>query len=254
MTQLRETPFSGLAVVVTGAGSGIGRATARLLSDAGAHVLAVGRRMDALQSTAEGHPRIVPLSADLLNEDAAATVVGEAFDKWGRLDVLINNAGIFATMPLAEVASDRIADLFATNVTAPSMLASAALPLLKKSRGTIMNVSSTYGHIPAAGAAHYGATKAAIEHLTRSWALELAPHRVRVNAIAPGPTETDVLLAAGLPMETIRHMKSNEADRVPLGRLGEADEVARWMLPFIDPAASWVTGQVLSVDGGLSLT
>jgi NAD(P)-dependent dehydrogenase (short-subunit alcohol dehydrogenase family) len=250
----RTNALAGLAVIVTGAGSGIGRAAARALGAAGADVLVVGRRPAALDATAEGLPSIVPFVADVRAEDAPGAIVAAAAERWGRVDVLVNNAGVFAAMPLADVTAEGIADLVDTNITAPSLLASAALAWLRESRGAIVNVSSAFGHMPAPGFAHYGASKAALEHLTRSWALELAPHRVRVNAVAPGPTESGALAAAGLSEAVIAQVKDEEAARIPLGRRGEADEVAMWIVRFADPSASWVTGQVLAVDGGLGLT
>jgi len=244
--------FAGLAVVVTGAGSGIGRATAQAFAAAGADVLAVGRRLAALTETAAEQPSIVPFTADLRDEGAAPAIVAAALDRWGRLDVLVNNAGVFAAMPLAEATAARIDELVATNVTAPSLLAKAALAPLREHGGAIINVSSTFGHRPIAGAGHYAATKAAIEQLTRSWALELAPDSVRVNAVAPGPTESGALAAAGLPEAVIEQVKAEETARIPLGRRGQPGEVADWIVRLADPAA-WVTGQVLAVDGGLGL-
>jgi NAD(P)-dependent dehydrogenase (short-subunit alcohol dehydrogenase family) len=250
----RMNELDGLAVIVTGASSGIGRAAARAFGAAGANVLVVGRRREALDAMAEGLPSVVPFVADVRAEDAPSAIVAAAAERWGRLDVLVNNAGVFAALPLADVTAAGIAELVATNITAPSLLAGAALPWLRESRGAIVNVTSTFGHLPAPGFAHYGASKAALEHLTRSWALELAPHRVRVNAVAPGPTESGALAAAGLPEAMIAQVKDEEAARVPLGRRGEAAEVAMWILSLADPSASWVTGQILAVDGGLGLT
>ncbi|HZX07892.1 SDR family oxidoreductase [Kribbella sp.] len=251
-TTLGTGGFTGRAVVVTGAGSGIGRAIARAFAAAGAGVLAVGRRPDALAETAGEHPSIVPFAADLRDESAGEVIVATALARWNRLDVLVNNAGVFAAMPLAEATAARIDDLVATNLTAPSLLAKAALAPLRERGGAIINVSSTFGHRPIAGAAHYGATKAAIEQLTRSWALELAPDGVRVNAVAPGPTESEALSSAGLPEAVIAQIKAEETARIPLGRRGDPAEVADWVLRLADPAA-WVTGQVLAVDGGLGL-
>jgi NAD(P)-dependent dehydrogenase (short-subunit alcohol dehydrogenase family) len=247
------TRFADHVVIVTGAGSGIGRATAFAFAEAGARVLGVGRRQDALNDTANKHAGITTLSADICAEDAPTAVVDAALDQWGRIDVLINNAGATAVMPLVEATAERVADLFALNVTAPSLLARAALPHLRQSQGSIVNVSSTYGHRPIPGAAHYGASKAALEQLTRSWALELAPDRVRVNAVAPGPTESEALAAAGLPDDVVSTIKKNEAGRIPLARRGEPAEIAQWILHVADPAARWLTGQILTVDGGLEL-
>ncbi|MGH3238920.1 MAG: SDR family NAD(P)-dependent oxidoreductase [Spirillospora sp.] len=246
--------FTGRVVIVTGAGSGIGRATAHLFATAGARVLGVGRREDALDATAADHPEIAVHPADLRTPTASPEVVDAAITRWGRLDVLVNNAGATSLMPLAETTSDAITALFALNVTAPSLLASAALPHLRQTGGTIVNVSSTYGHRPLPGAAHYAASKAALEHLTRSWALELAADGVRVNAVAPGPTESEALSAAGLPDATVEQIKKEEAARIPLGRRGDPSEVATWILRLADPRTTWLTGQILSVDGGLNLT
>jgi NAD(P)-dependent dehydrogenase (short-subunit alcohol dehydrogenase family) len=246
--------FTGQVVIVTGAGSGIGRATAAAFADAGAHVLGVGRRTDALAGTAAQHPAIAVHPADITQDGAAEAVVQAAVGRWGRIDVLVNNAGVFTAMPLSEATAHRIAQLLDVNVTAPSVLASVALPYLKDSRGAIVNVSSTFGHRPAAGAGHYGASKAALEQLTRSWALELAPDGIRVNAVAAGPTESEALSAAGLPDAAVDQIKADEAARIPLGRRGDPTEIAGWILRLAGTGTAWLTGQVLTVDGGLELT
>jgi NAD(P)-dependent dehydrogenase (short-subunit alcohol dehydrogenase family) len=249
-----DTRLTDRTVIVTGAGSGIGRATAIAFANAGARVLGVGRRGASLLQTASEHPAVATFVADVCADGAPDAVIDEAARRWGRVDVLVNNAGAAAIVPLGEVTGARITELFALNVTAPSLLARAALPYLREVHGSIINVSSTFGHKPLAGGSHYAASKSAIESLTRSWALELAADNVRVNAVAPGPTESEALAAAGLPEEVVDKIKRDEAEQIPLGRRGKPEEVADWIVHLADPASTWLTGQILTVDGGLELT
>ncbi|HEV7976640.1 SDR family oxidoreductase [Amycolatopsis sp.] len=241
-------------VIVTGAGSGIGRATAIAFAEVGAHVLGVGRRKEALEETARRHPAIEAFAADICSDDAPEAIIDAAGSRWGRVDVLVNNAGAAAIVPLAEVTRSGINDLFALNVTAPSLLARATLPHLREVQGSIVNVSSTFGHRPLAEGSHYAASKSAMEMLTKSWALELAPEKIRVNAVAPGPTESNALAASGLDEDVVDRIKREEADRIPLGRRGTPDDVAAWIVRLADPDSTWLTGQILTVDGGLELT
>jgi NAD(P)-dependent dehydrogenase (short-subunit alcohol dehydrogenase family) len=246
--------LAGKVVIVTGGSSGIGRAAALGLADRGAKVLITARREGPLAEVAAAHPNITGFVADVARPEDAGHIVAQAMRLWGRLDVLVNNAGAGAILPLAEAAADQIARIFSINVVGPSLLAAAALPYLASSKGAIINISSTFGHKAAADLSHYAASKAALEHLTRCWALELAPQGIRVNAVAAGPTESNALTGMmGLSPEDAAAIEAQEREHIPLKRRGVPDDVARWIVALSDPSADWVTGQVIAVDGGLSV-
>jgi len=241
-----------LAAIVTGGGSGIGRATARRLADAGADVLVVGRREEPLADLARSHPRIQPQPADVGEEADVDQVVKAALARWDRIDLVVNNAGAFIGGPLNSVTTGQVQHLFRVNVIGPTLLARAGLAHLTATRGAIVNVTSTYAQKAAPRAGHYAAAKAALESLTRSWALELAPVGVRVNAVSPGPTESGLLASSGVPAAMIEAIKAREVEAIPLGRRGLPDDVARWIVALCQPG--WVTGQIIGVDGGLSVS
>jgi NAD(P)-dependent dehydrogenase (short-subunit alcohol dehydrogenase family) len=247
--------FKDKVVIVTGGGAGIGRAAALRFAAQGAQVIITGRRAEPLKAIAREHPDIDFIVADAASAEAASQTVATAIERFGRLDVLVNNAGAGAILPLAQAGAEQIAHIFAVNVFGPSLLATAAIPHLKAVRGNIVNISSTFGHKAAAALSHYAASKAALEHLTRCWALELAADGVRVNAVAAGPTETDFLVERmGLSSEQAEAVKTDERGRIPLGRRGTPDEVAHWIVSLASPAGAWMTGQIVTVDGGLDAT
>ena len=242
-------------VIVTGGSAGIGRAAALHFAAQGANVLITGRREAPLAAVAAANSNIAAFEADAAQPDDAGRTVAHAVSLWGRLDVLVNNAGAGAILPLADAIADQIAGILAANVVGPSVLAAAAIPYLTDTRGSIINISSTFGHKAAANLSHYAASKAALEHLTRCWALELAPRGIRVNAIAAGPTETNALTGMmGLSPEAAAAIEAQEREHIPLKRRGVPDDVAAWIVGLAGKHSDWVTGQVIAVDGGLSVT
>jgi NAD(P)-dependent dehydrogenase (short-subunit alcohol dehydrogenase family) len=246
--------FAKEVVLITGANSGIGEATAIAFTEAGANVYGTARTESALAAARVSHPRIHWIRMDVRDGGATRVAVEQIVAEAGRLDVLVNNAGTVLIGPLQVVHEDDIALQFETNVYGLTYVTQAALTALLTSKGTIVNIGSAAGHKPSPGLSIYAATKAAVESLTRSWARELAPHGVRVNAIAPGPVDTPILSKAGLPPAAVAGMREGLAKSVPLGRMAQPAEIARWIVALAAPSVTWVTGQILSVDGGMSLT
>ncbi|MFF3940991.1 SDR family NAD(P)-dependent oxidoreductase [Streptomyces phaeofaciens] len=243
-------PQPGRVVVVTGAGTGIGRATARAFAADGAHVVAVGRRAEPLHETASGNARIVPLPADIVAAGGPERIIDTVMESHGRLDVLVNNAGVVRSGALGTLTAEMIEPQSATNLIAPILLAQAALPALEASGGTIVNVSTSVGQRGWPGNSVYAATKAALDSLTRSWAVELAPRGVRVVAVAPGAIDTPIGEHQGLTPERRAAVRKWQLAHTPLGRIGRPEEVASVITQLAAPASSFVTGVVLPIDGG----
>jgi NAD(P)-dependent dehydrogenase (short-subunit alcohol dehydrogenase family) len=238
--------------IVTGGGSGIGAATARLLAAHGLTVALVGRRresLDAVRAELEATGgRAVAVPADLAARGAPRAIVDAVLAQTGRLDVLVNNAASFKLHVLEEVTLDEFDDHVAVNVRAAYFLAQAALPSLRASpAAVIVNVSSAAAAMYRRRQTLYGLTKAALEHMTKNLAAELAPDRIRVACVRPGPVATE------LHTSTVADPQARLAELgrlVPLGRVGEPEDIARWIWYLVDRDAEWVTGTVLAIDGG----
>jgi NAD(P)-dependent dehydrogenase (short-subunit alcohol dehydrogenase family) len=240
--------------IVTGAGSGVGRAVATSLARTGWRLVLVGRREQRLRETAgevgpEAPLRVV--ACDVGAAGAAGLVVGSALEAFGRVDALVNNAGVARFSPLNETTPDDVTLMLGTNLLAPLELVRAAAPHLAERRGTVVNVGSVGGLLALPGRAVYGASKAALHHLTRSLARELAPD-IRVNAVAPGAVDTEMYEDLGMDPDRVRALRAEMLATTPLGRMGRPEDVAPWVEMLLGPAGEWVTGSVIVVDGGRS--
>jgi NAD(P)-dependent dehydrogenase (short-subunit alcohol dehydrogenase family) len=249
---MNDKANSNPVAIVTGAGSGIGAATALLLASHGYAVVLVGRRIELLreiQGDIESNGgRAHSVAIDLASDLASLRVVEAAVSTFGRLDVVVNNAAFIQTGTLGDVTPDLIDQHYNVNVRAPLLLARASLEHLRMSPdASIVNIGSSLGSMIMPGTMLYGSTKAALEYLTRAWAYELAADRIRVNCIAPGVIDTPIHATYS---DDLVATYADLARRVPMGRMGTAEEVAEWVWIVISPSTSWSTGNVIHVDGG----
>jgi 7-alpha-hydroxysteroid dehydrogenase len=242
---------TGRAAIVTGAGRGIGAATAVALAQAGADVLISARTEAELAKVAreieEAGRRAVMVPADLADLDAMAGLVDTALAAFGRLDIVVNNVGGAMPRPFLATKPRHLDAAFQFNVGTAHRLTQAAVPaLLATGGGSVISITSAVGRTAGRGYLAYGTAKAALAHYTRLAAADLAP-RIRVNAIAVGAVATSALDIV-LTDDTLRGQMEQAT---PLGRIGDPDEVAAAVLFLASPAASYITGKILEVDGGI---
>jgi len=247
--------FAGKVVVVTGASSGIGRASALAFAREGASVVLVSRDQAALAAVAaEAAGPTAVVAADVTADDTPARVVGEAVARFGGIDVLVNAAGIIGTASTDQTPDELFDRMMAINVRAPFRMMREAFPQLRDRRGSIVNVSSVNGLRAFAGVAVYCSSKAALDHLTRCAALDWAPHGVRVNCVNPGVTVTNLHRRGGMDETRYAAFLERAKETHPLGRPGQADEIADAVLFVASDKAAWMTGDTIAVDGGRHLT
>jgi len=250
--------FAGKTAIVTGATSGIGRATAEAFAREGATLVLVGRNDDALSALASrlqaAGVHAAACRADITAVDAADRIVAAALALSNRIDVLVNAAGVIASGTLDATSEEVWNTMMAVNVTAPFRLMRAALPHLKTTAGAVVNVSSVNGLRSFPGVLAYCVSKSAVDQLTRCAAIELAAAGVRVNAVNPGVTVTNLHRRSGMDETQYAAFLERSKQTHPLGRAGQPEEIAELILFLASDRAGWMTGETIPIDGGRHLT
>ena len=244
--------LSGKIALVTGGSRGIGFATAKILSENGATVIITAKDQTRLDKAIEKIPNSSGIAADIRKSGDVKNVVNKIVEKFGKLDILINNAGMFPKIKqLHEIDEDEWNEVLDVNLTGQFRFTKESIPHLQKTSGSIINISSDAGIKAYQGfnADAYSASKAALILLTKCWALEYSKDRIRVNCICPGVVDTD-MTKPFLKTQKDKDFMDNEH---PIGRIGQPDEIGKAVLYFVSDDASWTTGAILTVDGGESI-
>lgn len=238
--------------IVTGGGSGIGQAIAEKFCKEGLKTIIVGRDKNKLESAAtKMGENAYPIACDLSNLDNIPSLVNQIIDKFGSIDVLVNNAGINMKKPLLEVSDDEFQQVLHTNVNAVfAITREVARHMVAQQQGSIIHISSMTAQYGMPKVIAYSASKTAIEGMTRAMAVELSPHGIRVNAIAPGFIVTDMTDKA---LNSDPERKAKVMSRTPMGYMGKPENIADAAWFLASDASDYITGVVLPVDGGNSI-
>lgn len=253
-----QREFANKVIVVTGATSGIGQATALRFAAAGANLVTIGRNEEALAKLSDRlathHGRNLALAADLSLEADVDRIVAQTVETFGGIDVLVNAAGHISSGTVENTNLSAWDAMLNINLRAVFLLMQKATPTLIERSGNIVNVSSVTGLRAFPGVLAYCVSKAGLDQLTRCAALELAAKGVRVNAVNPGVVVTDIHRRGGMSDEQYDTFLEHSKQTHPLGRVGQADEVAELISFLASPRASWITGATYSIDGGRAQT
>jgi NAD(P)-dependent dehydrogenase (short-subunit alcohol dehydrogenase family) len=248
--------FASKVALVSGAGSGIGKAVAGALVREGASVVLLGRSRGKLDDVVSGLPpgRSLAVAGRHENPLDAAGAVRSAVEAFGGLDILVNNAGVFVPGSARDTTVEAWNEALDVNLTGPFILTREAIPHLRRREGAVINVASTLGIRPIPGATPYSVAKAGLILLTLSTAVEEAPHRVRVNCVCPGVVDTPIhRQRVGDDPKALRDLLDEMGRIHPLGRVGRPEEVASMVLFLASAESAWTTGAVVAVDGGILL-
>ena len=241
--------LDGKVAIVTGSGSGIGKAIAVRYAKEGAHVVIVGRREAVLKETAALDDKISYVAGDITKDEVIGHIIETVKEKYGHLDIVINNAGRCPVQPITEITIEDYDKAFSLDVRALVNMTIHALPMIIEAKGNIINLSSVGATHRSANLSMYQAAKIAVENFTRVWAIELAEKGVRVNAIAPGAIRTDIWNVTNLSLEDAKKHEEGIASSIPFKRFGKPDEVANVALFLASDEASYVSGSVYAVEG-----